>query len=160
MEIDRLNKWLTLVANLGVLAGLLFLAFEIRQSNRIAIASNELEVRNSYTEHNRSVYTNRDLVELFAKMQDPSSELTEVEAATVYWFALNSSNIWTAVETGYKNGVLPRSTFNEVEDDIRAQVKYWPAYRPILRDLLDDYPAASDSEVFRMINHALEEFEQ
>jgi hypothetical protein len=36
---DRTNQWLTLAANLGVIAGLLFLAYEIRQNTNIAKAS-------------------------------------------------------------------------------------------------------------------------
>ena len=33
MDSDRLNKWLTLGANLGVLVGIIFLAVELRQNN-------------------------------------------------------------------------------------------------------------------------------
>lgn len=36
---DKTNQWLTLVANLGVIAGLIFLAIEIRQNTSIAKAS-------------------------------------------------------------------------------------------------------------------------
>jgi hypothetical protein len=36
---DRTNQWLTLVANVGVIAGLLFLGYEIRQNTNIAKAS-------------------------------------------------------------------------------------------------------------------------
>lgn len=36
---DKINQWLTLVANLGVIAGLAFLAFEVRQNTNIAKAS-------------------------------------------------------------------------------------------------------------------------
>ncbi len=32
MDSDRLNRWLTLGANLGVLVGIIFLAVEIRQT--------------------------------------------------------------------------------------------------------------------------------
>ena len=39
METDRLNRWLTLAANIGVLFGLIFLVVEIRQSNDLARAS-------------------------------------------------------------------------------------------------------------------------
>ena len=38
MNTDRLNRWLTLAANLGVLAGLIVLIMEIRQSSAIAEA--------------------------------------------------------------------------------------------------------------------------
>jgi hypothetical protein len=33
MNLDKLNKWLMLAANLGVLAGIVFLALEIRQNS-------------------------------------------------------------------------------------------------------------------------------
>jgi hypothetical protein len=37
--VNKANQWLTLVANLGVIAGLAFLGFEIRQNTNIAKAS-------------------------------------------------------------------------------------------------------------------------
>ncbi len=36
MDSDRLNRWLTLGANLGVLVGIIFLAAEIRQNSDLA----------------------------------------------------------------------------------------------------------------------------
>ena len=36
MDIEKLNRWLALGANIGVLAGIVFLALEINQSSRIA----------------------------------------------------------------------------------------------------------------------------
>ena len=36
MDSDRLNKWLSLAANFGVLAGIIFLAVEIRQNSDLA----------------------------------------------------------------------------------------------------------------------------
>ena len=35
MDLDKLNKWLTLLANFGVVAGLIFLAIEIRQNQTL-----------------------------------------------------------------------------------------------------------------------------
>jgi hypothetical protein len=43
MNVDRLNRWLGLFANFGVLAGILFLAFELNQNTvatRLEAASN------------------------------------------------------------------------------------------------------------------------
>jgi hypothetical protein len=50
MDTDRLNRWLALGANLGVLVGLLLLVAEIRQTNVIARAEaiNEM-TQNTYT---------------------------------------------------------------------------------------------------------------
>lgn len=35
MSVEKLSHWLTLVANLGVLAGIIFLAIELQQNNRL-----------------------------------------------------------------------------------------------------------------------------
>lgn len=48
MNTDSVNKWLTLAANIGVLAGIIFLSIEIRQTNRIAntqFLANDLATR-------------------------------------------------------------------------------------------------------------------
>ena len=36
LDLDKLNRWLGVFANLGVMIGLIFLIFELDQSNRIA----------------------------------------------------------------------------------------------------------------------------
>ena len=54
MESDRLNRWLTLAANVGVLAGLIFLVVEIRHTNDLARAdayrSRGTEIQEAYQE--------------------------------------------------------------------------------------------------------------
>ena len=35
MDIDRSNRWITLIANLAVVAGIVFLAYELRQNNKL-----------------------------------------------------------------------------------------------------------------------------
>ena len=50
MDTDRLNRWLTLGANVGVLVGLLLLVAELRQTNSIAKAEAiNVMTQNSYT---------------------------------------------------------------------------------------------------------------
>ena len=44
MDTDRINHWLSLVANLGVIAGIAFLALEIRQDRDIAKTQIRLDV--------------------------------------------------------------------------------------------------------------------
>jgi len=36
MSMDNLNKWLTLFANIGVIAGIFFLGIELRQNSKSA----------------------------------------------------------------------------------------------------------------------------
>ncbi len=37
MDSERINHWLTLLANFGVIAGVVFLAFEIQQNNELLV---------------------------------------------------------------------------------------------------------------------------
>jgi hypothetical protein len=79
MDMDRANRWLTFGANVGVIAGTLFLAVEIRQSNRIAIASIEIDVRSSFASINESIYLDSNFAELLVKIGDADAELTPAE---------------------------------------------------------------------------------
>jgi len=42
MKLDNANKWLTLVANFGVVAGIIFLAIEVRQNQELLERDHEL----------------------------------------------------------------------------------------------------------------------
>lgn len=44
MDSDRLNKWLTLAANIGVIAGIVFLVLELRQNTELMRAQSRTEM--------------------------------------------------------------------------------------------------------------------
>ncbi len=50
MDADRVNRWLTLVANFGVLIGLFLLVFEIRQNSELMRSQIAMERTNSTRE--------------------------------------------------------------------------------------------------------------
>jgi len=67
MNMEKLNQWLTLIANIGVVAGILFLAIEIRTStetNRIAIQQN---YSGNWLQINTQMANNSDLATLVDK---------------------------------------------------------------------------------------------
>jgi hypothetical protein len=50
MDFDKLNKWLTLLANFGVVAGIVFLAVEIRQNQTLLEQNHQTMLRNQELE--------------------------------------------------------------------------------------------------------------
>ena len=50
MDTDKLNKWLSLSANVGVLVGIVFLAVEIRQNSKAQIRSTTRAAVGNYIE--------------------------------------------------------------------------------------------------------------
>lgn len=79
MNLDNLNKWLTLLANFGVVAGLMFLAIEVRQnqtllehSHQAMLREQELEILNAmhleveqFNDLRAQIYLDEEISELW-----------------------------------------------------------------------------------------------
>jgi len=74
---DQLSKWLTLLANIGVLAGLAILILEIRQNNDIAMAQIEQSRSESLTQWRRERVINDHIAPLIVKMRALGREYTD-----------------------------------------------------------------------------------
>ena len=78
MDTQKLNSLLTLLANLGVLVGIFFLAIELRQNNELM----EAEARFNRLSASKEAYniqsTNGELAEIIVKVNN-SQPLTEVQ---------------------------------------------------------------------------------
>ena len=79
MNPEPANKWLTLLANVAVLAGIVFLALEVRQSNHIAIAATEMSVWDKYVSLNRMALENDGVAALLVKAADRDAEFSPEE---------------------------------------------------------------------------------
>jgi len=78
-KIERLNQWLTLVANLGVVAGLIFLTLEVRTNTEANLIAVDQTVSENWMELNGQLAQDRELAELITKAQS-GDELDPVEA--------------------------------------------------------------------------------
>jgi hypothetical protein len=68
VNFDRLNRWLTLGANLGVLLGLVALIVEINQGNALALAQIEQTRSDGLREWRQEWVTNDQIVPMLAKV--------------------------------------------------------------------------------------------
>ena len=76
---DKINKWLTLVANIGVLVGIIFLSLEINQSNRIAERDARSESVAQEFELQKSFIKNAEVSALMLKLSSGETDLTPLE---------------------------------------------------------------------------------
>jgi hypothetical protein len=67
---DRLNRWLTFGANIGVIAGILLLAYELRQNNDFMGAEARYNRLIINTENYGRMAENREFAELWLKASD------------------------------------------------------------------------------------------
>ena len=157
MDSNRLNRWLSLGANVGVLVGLIILALEIQQANRIAIATTEITVREAWGSVNETIYTNPETVALLAKARIADAEFSAAEREMLGAFAARMMNIWHGIEQAYANEMVSRATFDTAIEDMKWHIDTYPGMRSLFEAHVETFPAESETELVREIIQYLEE---
>ena len=142
---------------IAIIASLLFLAFEIKQSNRIAVASTEIGIRSGYSEFNRGLYSGNGIAEILTKATELDVEWSSVEELKIQMVMSDIFNVWLSVETACDNGLARASTCAELGDDIRALITMFPGTGNKWRFILESYPGLAGTEVYSTIDRALKD---
>lgn len=80
---DKPDQWLSLLANLGVLVGLIFLIIELNQTNRIAIYSAESGRGTQFLDMNTVRIENPEIIAYLVKAARNSKKERPGEDSTV-----------------------------------------------------------------------------
>ena len=127
MKIDNANRWITLVANVGVIAGIIFLAFEIRQNNEL------LTIQASYTQFNMVRERRTRLIENVGGLADlvtrqtNGEELSETELMRLLLNWLDIVDSWEWQYRENQAGRLPDDVLNV--EDWQILLRLYPALR-------------------------------
>lgn len=105
MDVDRLNKWLTLLANIGVVAGIVFLAFEIRQNNELLLAQGRAIGEENRMRIEIEIMQNAELRETLVKL-NAGQEITPEQALLSRVFISTNFNSWQATWLEYEAGLI------------------------------------------------------
>jgi hypothetical protein len=146
------------VGAVAVFVTLVYLAAQIRHATRIATASSEIEIRSGYGELNQAIYGDVELAELFIKAQSSDEQLNAAEQMRLMAWVTQMMNQWVAIEIAYNNGMVPAATYEVIFDDHRRFIGDSPALRPLVRKLLDYYPAMSETASNRSLEQLLKEY--
>ena len=148
MDLDKVNRWLSLTANLGVLIGIIFLSIEIRQSNRIAERDGRSDLVSEEIEIQRSFLENSELSELMVKLATSGAELTPVELFQAQSFVALIRNRISNVIISYESGLLSGEPLRRQVSGIFANIRRVPGILPYLTPGL---PPRGSSEIYDMI---------
>jgi hypothetical protein len=123
MDSEKLNRWMTLGANIGVLAGIIFLAFEMRQNTvatQLEAASN---FQSSFSEIELLIASNPEFAELLRKGREgEDASATEQLRLSVFY-----------------NNVLRQWQFNHFQslsDALSAEM--WEANRAFMANTIGE----------------------
>jgi hypothetical protein len=105
MDTDRLNRWLSLGANVGVVIGIVFLAYELRQNSALL----EAEAGRQLTQNQISLYNEMlaspEFTEFLAKLKS-GEELTDAEKIRERGFYSKLILSWSWEFSEYRAGRL------------------------------------------------------
>lgn len=115
MTLDSINRWLTLAANLGVLAGIVFLGFEIRQNSEALLASS----RQDLLEADLGVLKNlMDHPSIVDPARSESLSPDDARRREVYYISLLRVREFAWQQ--YQNGLLDESTFSSYMEPLKG----------------------------------------
>lgn len=84
MDTETVNRWLTLAANIGVLAGIVLLAYELNQNRKMMMAETHRDIALAAMEIAFNTSHDREMVEIMVKNR-AGKQLTPVEATQYRW---------------------------------------------------------------------------
>jgi hypothetical protein len=93
MKPKKLNAWLTLVANFGVIAGLVFLGYEIRQ-NTIQLRADALySINEAISTLNAGIYNDPVLADIKVRGEADFSSLNQIEREQFIMYQFDRINL-------------------------------------------------------------------
>ncbi len=146
-KVERINQWFTLIANLGVVAGFVFLGVEIQQNtesleqNRsLAIAQAHQERKDALDESYRSLANSDYLPGIFTKYEKEGPEaFTDEEMQRFIWQSFSGMSRLDSFHSWYEGGYVDEEfydvNFRDVVRDLAPRWKaigIWPV-RPAFR---------------------------
>ena len=107
VDADRLNRWITLGANIGVLAGIIFLGLEIRQNTLVAKIDSANTLEQNLRSMTMSIWSNPDFARLLKVGIDGDlTDLTAVESLQLRVFYEQVLRGWQNSYYQYRAGTL------------------------------------------------------
>ena len=93
MQFEKINQWLTLVANVGVIVGIFFLATEIRQTNELMESERRFNRLQVVLDGNAGYFENPLLTQAFRKAS-AGEELSADEETALRFQTINIISTW------------------------------------------------------------------
>ncbi len=122
----------------AVVLSLIFVALELRQSNKIAIASSENEIRTAQRERSTAILESPEVWDLEVKIKN-GEDLTPEETVAMTHFVRSNFLIWGTTMQQYNNDVLSEYTLNVQINNMKAFFRDYPGAWQYLGQMRDDF---------------------
>lgn len=133
-----LSKSISVVANLGVIVGLVFLAYEVRQNTSQLRADAGYSINEAVDALNSSIYKDREFTTLLLRAEQSFSELEPVDQARISSFFFSELNLADYISK-LENEGMSDLHFDYVDWKVR---QFWSM--PGRREFVEQYVVPSE----------------
>ena len=137
---ETIGIWGEFLGGLGVIASLVFLAHQIRVSNKLSIAATEREVMGNFSSLNELFMGNNEASNLMAKLTDPNTDFDKPQTEKARAFVRRLANAWIAADESHRQGFLTDNTYELLRDDVQMVLLTYPSIQPFVSEFLGFYP--------------------
>ncbi len=136
MDSDQFNRWITLGANLGVIAGLVFVAIEIRHNtmvNESTVQAELLQLGHEAHDWKRDP----DFADIIVKASTDYDDLSPSERVQFNTHVFQLLNVWEHAFKIYGRGLMNRSFWDGWNNSFAPQmqdpswVRVWNEVKPL-----------------------------
>ena len=160
MNWDAIGAIGEVVGALAVLITLIYLANQIRQSNRIGVTASEAQFRQMAQSVNRSIMELPDDDPFLAQLLIENPEYTPAQHVKARMFARTLGNLWAFADSCYRNKLIDYPAYKASIDDVRICFDEYPGIKPVWAELVEVYETEEFeefSELWREISKQLNE---
>jgi hypothetical protein len=128
MDSDRLNRWLTLVANAAVIAGIVFLALELRQNTEMMRAQSRTDMSQSAIQLMTLNINDKDYIRTMLRGFQ-GEELDEIENEQLHRTLIAWTEYWDNVAYLHTVGLYDDNEFLQHMSVVRDELEYLPGWK-------------------------------
>ena len=152
MESDKMNRWLTLGANIGVLIGIILLVIELDQNREMIRAQTRNDISQQLANRLLTMASNSQMASVMRRAED-GEELTKDEEHQYFVYLVANLRDWENIHYQYRHGMFDDNEFEAektawqfVTDKNKAFGRIWcrirrnfsPEFVADLEGLLDE----------------------
>jgi hypothetical protein len=131
----------------AVLITLIYVAFQLKQTNDISRFDATKDIVNSFDSLNRIIVTDSSLRQVLQK----NTELSQEENEQMYAFVNLFCNTWLMCQSAYDSRLIKRDFFLAATGDVPLALERWPSFRPFVVLWLDRFPHFKEYEIFSLL---------
>ncbi len=150
MDIMELGAIGELVGGVAVIASLIYVGLQVRQTNRQSASDSGTDVLAEMNRLQEFVFSDPAGATLLLKLKN-GDDLSPEEQIKAHVIADRALNTWYSGQQSFLNGVMTPELFADIKDDAKRFTDTYPSLRLPMKEILIHFEGASKLEVFQHV---------